>query len=63
MYTAQRMQLSHGCTWRTVKNLRNLLLATFLDRDAFNFLFPYLGRKTPVVLIGQPKNLSLVLNK
>lgn len=53
-------------SWMYLENCQGLeefVISYSLDRDAFNSLFPYLGRKIPVVLIGQPKNLSLVLNK
>ena len=55
MYTAQHMQLSQGCTWRTVKDLKNSLLANCFRGDASNSLSPYLGKIISLLLIGQLK--------
>ena len=52
-----------GCTWTTVKDLKNSLLATCFRDDASNSLSPYLGKIISLLLIGQLKNPSMVPNK
>ena len=54
---------SCGCSWRTVKDLKNSLLATCFRGDASNSLSPYLGKIISLLLIGQLKNPSVVPNK
>ena len=60
---AQHILWSCGCTWRTVKDLKNSLLATCFRGDASNSVSPYLGKIISVLLIGQLKNSSMVSNK
>ena len=60
---AQHILWSCGCTWRTVKDLKNSLLPTCFRGDASNSVSPYLGKIISVLLIGQLKNSSMVPNK
>ena len=62
---AQRTLWSCGCTcsWKTVKDLKNSLLATCFRGDASNSLSPYSGKIISLLLTGQLKNPSMVPNK
>ena len=60
---ARHILWSCGCTWRTVKDLKNSLLATCFRGDASNSMSPYVSKIISMLLIGQPKNSSMVPNK
>ena len=53
---AQRTLWSCGCTWKTITDLKNSLLATCFRGDASNSMSPYLGKIISLLLIGQLKN-------